>query len=368
MHSTSTANMRCHVPPAIRHDSIDIPTLFRLRVNYSRAPSASADPEDAGRATRTLVVPATCTGLRLDQALAQLLPQHSRSRLKGWIDAGFVRVDGRIVAPRYKLAGGESLAVREVAQPSDEAAAPQPIPLSIVYEDTAIIVIDKPVGLVVHPGSGNRDGTLQNALLHHDPTLAALPRAGIVHRLDKDTSGLIVVARTPEAQTALVRQLQARTVKREYLALVVGDIDRLLVVDAPIGRHPTQRTTMAVVANGKPAQTRVEPVRRCGKVTLVRCRLATGRTHQIRVHLASIGHPLVGDRVYGARRAVLPAPLGSFPRQALHATTLALRNPASGQLQEWTSALPADFAALLETLDTHAPTGASGVMPPSRRR
>ncbi len=334
-------------------------------MNYSRAPSAPAGSAGAGEATRTLTVPAACAGSRLDQALAQLLPQHSRSRLKGWIDAGLVRVDGRIVAPRHKLAGGESVTVREIALPSELAAAPQPIPLSIVYEDAAIIVVDKPAGLVVHPGSGNRDGTLQNALLHHDPALVLLPRAGIVHRLDKDTSGLLVVARTPEAQTSLVRQLQAHTVQREYLALVVGDIDQALIVDAPIGRHPTQRTTMAVVATGKPAQTHVQPIRRFGQVTLVRCRLATGRTHQIRVHLASLGHPLVGDPVYGARRASLPAPLGCFPRQALHAATLGLRNPASGQAQQWTSALPADFAALLETLGT---TESAAAKPPSQRR
>jgi len=205
-------------------------------------------------------------------------------------------------------------------------------------------VVDKPAGLVVHPGSGNRDGTLLNALLHHAPQLAGVPRAGIVHRLDKDTSGLLVVAKTLTAQTALVRQLQARTVTREYLALAAGDLTRGDTVDAPIGRHPTRRTTMAVVATGKPARTHFAVLERFGVATLLRCRLETGRTHQIRVHLASLGHSLVGDPAYG-RKGPVP-----FSRQALHAARLALVHPLSGHSCEWESPLPQDFQELVSAL------------------
>jgi 23S rRNA pseudouridine1911/1915/1917 synthase len=291
--------------------------------------------------------------LRLDQALARLVPEHSRSRLKGWIDEGRVLLDGRAVAPRHRLSGGEALAIRYAAEPDAVADVAQAMPLRVVYEDDALIVIDKPPGLVVHPGAGNRSGTLLNALLHHAPELAKLPRAGIVHRLDKDTSGLMVVAKTQEAQTDLVRQLQARTVSRHYLALVRGDVARSLVVDAPIGRHPTRRTSMAVVAKGKPARTHVDVVARHGAVTLVRCRLETGRTHQIRVHLASIGHPLVGDPVYGRGRATPgQASVPPFTRQALHAERLALLHPRTGRACEWTSPPPTDFVQLLAAVGT----------------
>jgi 23S rRNA pseudouridine1911/1915/1917 synthase len=296
----------------------------------------------------SLVVPAGLAGLRLDQALARLLPQHSRSRLKGWIHDGRVTLDGEVVAPRHKLDGGETLCVHEAPDPDAISDAPQAIALAIVHEDDAILVVDKPAGLVVHPGAGNRSGTLMNALLHHAPALAKLPRAGIVHRLDKDTSGLMVVAKTPEAQTDLVRQLQARTVSRHYLALVSGDLARGVVVDAPVGRHPVQRTTMAIVASGKPARTHVDVLERHGATTLVRCRLETGRTHQIRVHLASIGHPLVGDPVYGRDRAArLPQTLRAFPRQALHAERLALVHPVTRRERKWSSPLPDDFAELI---------------------
>jgi 23S rRNA pseudouridine1911/1915/1917 synthase len=323
--------------------------------HYRRA----TDPgvPDAGLA-REIVVPADCAGLRLDQALAKLLPQHSRSRLKSWIDRGLVTLDGERPLPRHRLEGGESLVVRDV--PDDDAItdAPQAIALPIVFEDDAILVIDKPAGLVVHPGAGNRSGTLLNALLHHAPALVKLPRAGIVHRLDKDTSGLMVVAKTPAAQTDLVRQLQARTVTRHYLALARGDLPRSVIVDAPIGRHPVQRTTMAVVASGKPARTHVDVLERHGATTLVRCRLETGRTHQIRVHLASLGHPLVGDPVYGGRVANRPPSLRAFPRQALHAERLALAHPVTRRECTWTSPLPKDFAELLASLDTEPPTPA----------
>ena len=293
-------------------------------------------------------MPAAFAGLRFDQALARLVPEHSRSRLQHWIDAGSVTLDGSVVAAKRRIAGGERIVVTAPATVAAVGDAPQAIALAVVHEDDAILVVDKPAGLVVHPGSGNRDGTLLNALLHHAPGQSALPRAGIVHRLDKDTSGLLVVAKTPEAQTDLVRQLAARTVKREYVAIVRGDLARAVTVDAPIGRHPTARTTMAVVAAGKPARTHVTPVERFGHATLVRCALETGRTHQIRVHLAAVGHPLVGDPAYGGRRASPHVP--AFPRQALHAARLGLAHPATRAPMQWTSPLPADLAALLASL------------------
>ncbi len=286
--------------------------------------------------------------MRLDQALAQLLPQHSRSRLKGWIDAGGISVDGAQVAPRFRLAGGEALVVHEQEADADPRYGAEAIALSIVHEDAAILVIDKPAGLVVHPGSGNPDGTLLNALLHHAPALARLPRAGIVHHLDKDTSGLLVIAKDAEVQTALTRQLAARTVKREYLALARGDLQRPLTIDAPIGRHPVQRTTMAVVVGGRSARTHVEPLERYGVATLVRCRLETGRTHQIRVHLAAVKHPLLGDPTYGGRRAVTG--VLAFTRQALHAWRLGLVHPVSGEALQFEAPPPADFAALRDAL------------------
>jgi 23S rRNA pseudouridine1911/1915/1917 synthase len=230
--------------------------------------------------------------------------------------------------------------------------APEDIPLAIVHEDADLIVLDKPAGLVVHPGSGNRAGTLLNALLHHAPALATLPRAGIVHRLDKDTSGLMVVAKTSVAQAALVRDLAAHAVAREYLALAHGDVERPLTIDAPIGRHPTQRTSMAVVERGKPARTHVAIEERFGAATLLRCRLETGRTHQIRVHLAAIGHPLVGDPAYGTRRA--RGGVLVFGRQALHATVLRFRHPVSARAMRFESPPPPDLSALIERVREHA--------------
>lgn len=304
--------------------------------------------EGADSAARRYLMPADFAGLRLDQALARLLPEHSRSRLKAWIDEGRVQVDGATWEAKRRVAGGERLDVDARDTKTPLADAPQDIALTILHEDAAILVVNKPAGLVVHPGSGNRDGTLLNALLHHDPALAGVPRAGIVHRLDKETSGLMVIARTIETHTELVRQLAGRSVTREYLAVARGDLARPIVVDAPIGRHPTQRTTMAVVARGKPARTHVHVVDRFGIATLVRCTLETGRTHQIRVHLAAMGHSLVGDPAYGARRA--SAELPPFARQALHAARLALTHPVSGKRTTWETPPPADFAALLTTL------------------
>jgi 23S rRNA pseudouridine1911/1915/1917 synthase len=295
-------------------------------------------------------VPRHCAGRRLDQVLAELWPEHSRNRLQGWVREGRVRVDGEVESePRRKLHGGERLALEEATDLKELAEQPEDIPLAIVFEDDTLLVIDKPPGLVVHPGSGNWSGTLMNALLHHVPAIAAIPRAGIVHRLDKDTSGLLVVAKNLEAQTALVRQLQARTVRRQYLALVNGVVRRDGVVDAPIGRHPVKRTKMAVVAEscgGKPAVTRYRVLETWAHCTLVECTLETGRTHQIRVHMASIGHPLLGDPVYGRPDPRLPA----FHRQALHATRLGLIHPASGQLLQWEVPMPADLRELVESL------------------
>jgi 23S rRNA pseudouridine1911/1915/1917 synthase len=289
--------------------------------------------------------------MRLDQALARMAPEHSRSRLRAWIDAGRVTVDGSQWEAKRRVSGGERIAMSApVGEPLVDL--PEDIGLDIVFEDDAIIVVDKPAGLVVHPGSGNREGTLLNALLHHDPALASVPRAGIVHRLDKDTSGLMVVAKTPQAQTALVRQLAAHEVAREYVAVATGDLARDIVVDAPIGRHPTQRTTMAVVARGKPARTHVAVVERFGTATVVRCTLETGRTHQIRVHLAAAGHPLVGDPAYGGRRRAkgTNGALPAFGRQALHAAHLSLAHPITRRRMAWDADPPDDLSQLIESL------------------
>ncbi len=300
-------------------------------------------------------VPADLGGLRLDQALVKLLPAYSRSRLQDWIAQGMVMLNGSPAAVKQKVWGGENIRVSPQIHPSEQPCQAEDIPLDIVYEDDAILVIDKPAGLVVHPGSGNWQGTLLNALLHHAPQLADVPRAGIVHRLDKDTSGLMVVAKTLIAQTALVRQLQARSVKREYLALVWGQVDREYTINIPIGRHPTQRVKMAVMESGKEAVTHVGIEERFPSCTLVRCRLETGRTHQIRVHMAHIGHPLVGDRVYikGVQKCVpeLRELLNGFPRQALHATQLALDHPVTGERMAFHSPLPEDMEALLDQID-----------------
>ncbi len=309
----------------------------QIRAAAAAAPSRSED-------VHALTFPAEAAGQRFDVALSRALPQFSRARLRTWIDAGRVTEDGRVATATRKVRGGEKVVVRVESLPRETASLPEAIALSIVAEDETLLVVDKPAGLVVHPGAGNWAGTLLNALLHHAPHLQQMPRAGIVHRLDKDTSGLMVVAKTLAAHTALVRALQARAVTREYLALAAGDIARGSTVDAPIGRHPTRRTTMAVVATGKAARTHVEVLERFGPATLLRCRLETGRTHQIRVHLASIGHPLVGDPAYG-RRGPIP-----FSRQALHAAHLALVHPATGRDCRWESPLPEDFQSLISNL------------------
>lgn len=305
-----------------------------------------------------LIIPQDCGGMRLDQALQKLMPAHSRSRLQAWIKDDFVKLNGAPATAKTKVWQGDQVAVLEQANPQSTAYQAEDIALNIVYEDEAILVINKPAGMVVHPASGNWSGTLLNALLHHVPALADIPRAGIVHRLDKDTSGLLVVAKTLAAQTHLVRQLQARTVKREYRTIVWGQIWRNGSVDQPVGRHPTQRTRMAVNRNGKPAVTRYEVLERFGVHTYLRCMLETGRTHQIRVHMQFLKAPIVGDPVYGYR-GIVPVKLMSeelltavqqFPRQALHAIKLGLVHPTTGLAMEWQIELADDMKQLLELM------------------
>jgi 23S rRNA pseudouridine1911/1915/1917 synthase len=287
-------------------------------------------------------------GERLDKVLSKLVPQYSRSRIQQWIEAGFVTMDGQPARGKATVLGDEDIIILPQAAPEEQAFKPEVMNLSIVHEDAEILVINKPPGLVVHPAAGNWSGTLLNGLLHHFPAISGVPRAGIVHRLDKDTSGLMVVAKTLIAQTDLVRQLQARTVKREYLALVWGTPRVAGKIDGSMGRHPRDRVKMTVTENAssKPALTHYERLATGmldGKpVSLVRCKLETGRTHQIRVHMQSLGFPLVGDALYGK-----PHLAAFFPRQALHAFRLGLIHPESGQDCEWEAAIPDDFVELL---------------------
>jgi len=287
-------------------------------------------------------------GDRLDKVLSKLVPQYSRSRIQQWIEAGFVTMDGQPARGKATVLGDEDITILPQAAPEEQAFKPETMDLSILHEDAEIMVINKPPGLVVHPAAGNWSGTLLNGLLHHFPAIAGVPRAGIVHRLDKDTSGLMVVAKTLIAQTDLVRQLQARTVKREYLALVWGTPRVAGKIDGSMGRHPRDRVKMTVTENAssKPALTHYERLATGlldGKpVSLVRCKLETGRTHQIRVHMQSLGFPLVGDALYGK-----PHLAAFFPRQALHAFRLGLIHPQSGEVCEWEAAIPADFVELL---------------------
>ena len=304
----------------------------------------------------SLTIPQEQAGQRLDQALAALLPDYSRSRLKTWIESGEVRVDGAAMRPRDKVFGGEAVLIK-AQLPEESRAAPQAIPLVLVHEDKHVFVVDKPAGLVVHPGAGNPDQTLQNALLALDPKLAALPRAGIVHRLDKDTSGLLIVARTLPAHTALVRMIGDRDVHREYEAICRGVMTAGGTVDAPIDRHPTDRVRMAVRDGGREAVTHYRVIKRFRANTHVRVQLETGRTHQIRVHLAHAGFPIVGDKVYGGRLTLpkgvsetLREALRNFPRQALHAARLQFDHPVTGKPVECVSPLPADMRGLLDLL------------------
>lgn len=308
-------------------------------------------------------IPESLRGRRLDQALAELVPEYSRSRLQQWIRGGQVTLDNRIPKTREIVQGGEQVQI-DAELAAESACQPQAIPLAIVYEDDDLLVINKPPGLVVHPAAGNPDSTLQNALLHHDPALAALPRAGIVHRLDKDTSGLMMVARNLTAHSRLVAALQARDVHREYLALVNTVLTAGGEVEAPIGRHPVDRKRMAVVAGGKPALTHYRVVERYRAHTLVRLRLDTGRTHQIRVHMAHIHCPVVGDPVYGGRLRLprgageaLKTALQNFRRQALHAQRLALQHPGSGEAVSWEAPVPPDMEELIGILRRDAEQG-----------
>ena len=296
-------------------------------------------------------------GLRFDQALAQALPQYSRARLKTWIESGAVQVDGRPLRGKDRVLGGEQVRIRAELPVQDRVHA-EAMPLAVVFRDRTMLVIDKPAGLVVHPGAGNARHTLQNALLALDPKLALVPRAGLVHRLDKDTSGLLLVARTPEAHSALTAAMAARQITREYLAVCTGVLTGGGTIDEPIGRHRTQRTRMAVRSDGRPAVTHYRIERRFRAHTLVRVTLETGRTHQIRVHLAHIGFPVVGDPAYGGRRRIpkgsspaVVAELRAFPRQALHAARLSLSHPLTHREHEWRSPLPADMQRLLAALE-----------------
>jgi 23S rRNA pseudouridine1911/1915/1917 synthase len=299
-------------------------------------------------------------GLRLDQALARALPQYSRARLQGWIEAGAVKVDGLLPRPRDKVLGGEQVRIEARLEP-DTGVAAEKMALNVVFKDKALFVIDKPSGLVVHPGAGNSAHTLQNGLLGLDPKLALVPRAGLVHRLDKDTSGLMLVARTPESHAALTAQISGREVERRYTAICLGVMTSGGTVDEPIGRHRTHRTRMAVRPDGREAVTHYRIVKRFRGHTLVSAQLETGRTHQIRVHLAHVGFPVAGDPVYGGRKRVpkgatpaLIAMLESFSRQALHAAHLKLAHPISGKEVEWEAPLPADMKKLVAALEADA--------------
>jgi len=323
------------------------------------------DNSEAHIQTLSLQIAPDLAGNRLDQVLAQLCKEYSRSRLQRWIREGKVLLDGASCRPRDRVLAGQWVELRAEMEPRQDCA-PQEIALDVVYQDHALLVVNKPPGLVVHPAAGNPDGTLQNALLFLDPELARLPRAGIVHRLDKDTSGLLVVARTAGAHRSLIEQLQARRIKREYRAIVTGVMTAGGAVEQPVGRHPTQRTRMAVVASGKPALTHFRLLERFRAHTYLRVSLESGRTHQIRVHMAYLRYPLLGDPVYGGRLRLprgaseeLVQALRGFHRQALHARRLGVEHPETGVWMEWLAPLPGDMQALLGVLRRDARSGSA---------
>jgi 23S rRNA pseudouridine1911/1915/1917 synthase len=308
-----------------------------------------------------LQIPEELSGFRLDSALARMLPEHSRTRIKGWIEAGQVRIGRLPCKPKDVVTAGSRVQLRMAAEPESVAVLPEAIPLKIVHEDPDVLVVDKPVGLVVHPGAGNPRHTLQNALLGWDPRLASIPRAGIIHRLDKDTSGLLMVARTLEAHTALTRALMARSVSREYLAVCVGVMTSGGTIDQPIGRHRSDRLRMTVRSDGRPATTYYRVLERFRAHSYLSVRLSTGRTHQIRLHLSHLKYPIVGDPVYGGRfgrprgaSEELAQSLRAFGHQALHAAKLAVDHPRSGERLALETPAPPDFAALLEVLRADA--------------
>jgi 23S rRNA pseudouridine1911/1915/1917 synthase len=309
-----------------------------------------------------LEIPPELAGFRLDSALARLMPQHSRTRIKGWIEDGAVLVGRRRLRPRDVVEAGAHIRVQMTLQEPQPQVLPEAIALRLVHEDAQVLVIDKPAGLVVHPGAGNLEHTLQNALLGLDSSLGKLPRAGLIHRLDKDTSGLLVVARTAEAQTSLSRQLMARTMSREYLAVCVGVMTGGGTIDAPIGRNRSDRLRMAVRESGRPAVTHYRVLERFRAHTYLSVQLETGRTHQIRLHLSHLKYPIAGDPVYGGRFAQprgaaqeLVHTLRAFKRQALHAATLGFDHPRTGKRLSLNSKVPEDFGQLLHALrdDAH---------------
>ncbi len=303
------------------------------------------------------VIPASFAGLRLDAALSRLFPEYSRTRLQECIRSREVLVDGKALRPRDIVSGGERVE-GQVRVNEESPLLPEEMDLEIVHEDRSLLVVNKPAGLVVHPGAGNPAGTLANALLHHDPGLSSIPRAGIVHRLDKDTSGLLLIARRLQSHRALVEQLQQRSVSRRYAVLVHGKVIAGGTVEAPVGRHPVDRKKMAVRSGGKPAITHYRVRQRLGPCSLLEARLETGRTHQIRVHMAHIGFPVVGDPVYGKKTRAggdgATQALVAFPRQALHASHLELTHPETAKTCQWSAPLPQDFQQLLDTLSRHA--------------
>ncbi len=309
--------------------------------------------------SRSATVPPAMGGQRADQIAAELFGEFSRAMLARWIQDGSLTVDGVAVKPKTRLTGGEQISLSARAELREDWQAAQPVPFAVVYEDEHLLVVNKPAGLVVHPGAGNPDGTLVNGLLDYRPSLQHLPRAGIVHRLDKDTSGLLLVAGTLESQHALAKMLAAREIARRYIAVVEGRMVGGMDIDKPIGRDPTQRTRQRVQEGGRPARTRVRVIRRFRVHTEVEAQLETGRTHQIRVHLSSAGYPLVGDRRYGARgrvpRGADPATvtvIRGFKRQALHAVALAFEHPETHDSLAFRAPLPGDMEVLLGVLET----------------
>jgi len=308
--------------------------------------------------TLTGIIPDDCAGIRLDQALAQLFSDYSRGQITKWIKAGYVLIDGKILRPKDSVIGGEQVEINAQIEAVDEKWQAEAIQLDIIHEDQDILIINKPAGMVVHPGAGNHQGTLVNALLHHSPPLEGVPRAGIVHRIDKGTTGLLMIAKTLQAHNSLVSQLQARTVQREYQAIAMGVMTAGGTVDKPIGRHHTERKRMAITNTGKPAITHYRVEQRFRAHTHIRCKLETGRTHQIRVHMAHIRYPLLGDPSYGGRlrlpkgsSEICQQALQNFKRQALHAGLLGFIHPKTEQEVSWRIDIPDDMQTILAILD-----------------